>query len=95
MLSYFLLFQPIMVSKYLVSLDTVISGRLFPPRADVSSFLPSTSIAMAVAARSTDLLSTAERRDSAHSLHRPKGSVVGNCADFLSSHPLCPILVFV
>lgn len=31
---------------------------------------------MAVAARSTDLLSTAERRDSAHSLHRPKGSVL-------------------
>lgn len=78
-LLYFLLFQPIMVSKYLVSLETVISGRLFPPRADVSSFLPSTSIAMAVAARSTDLLSTAERRDSAHSLHRPKGSVLQIC----------------
>ena len=40
---------------------------------------------MAVAARSTDLLSTAERRDSAHSLHRPKRSVVGNCAILSSS----------
>ena len=92
-----------MVSKA-VSLNTVISGRLFPSKADVSSFLPNTRIAMAVAARSTYHLSTAERRDSAHTLHRPvcfadivhRGKPFPTVADkIVSFYPLCPFLVFV